>query len=82
MQCSISTGYNTDANGYFVLGNPGVPEAGLTFHPGQFGLLQNGPDAVALYVGNASDFPIGTVVDHDEPAGRSRLRHRRSDARA
>ena len=62
MQRSISTGYTTDANGYFVLGNPGVPNAGLTFDPGQFGLLQNGPDAVALYVGHASDFPNGTVV--------------------
>jgi DNA/RNA endonuclease G (NUC1) len=56
------TGKSTDANGYFVLGNPGVPNAGLTFDPGQFGLLQNGPDAVALYVGHASDFPNGTVV--------------------
>lgn len=56
------TGYSTDANGYFVLGNPGVPHATLTFDPGQFGLLQNGPDAVALYIGHASDFPSGTVV--------------------
>jgi len=55
-------GYTTDANGYFVLGNPGVPNAGIVFDPGQFGLLQNGPDAVALYVGNAADFPNGTVV--------------------
>ena len=35
---------------------------GLTFDPGPFGLLQNGPDAVALYIGHASDFPVGTVV--------------------
>lgn len=56
------TGKSTDGNGYFVLGNPGVPNVGLTFDPGQFGLLQNGPDAVALYIGHASDFPIGTVV--------------------
>jgi DNA/RNA endonuclease G (NUC1) len=55
-------GKSTDANGYFVLGNPGVPNAGLTFEPGEFGLLQNGPDAVALYIGHASDFPNGTVV--------------------
>jgi DNA/RNA endonuclease G (NUC1) len=56
-------GKKTDANGYFVLGNPAVATDGpngLTFDPGQFGLLQNGPDAVALYVGNASDFPNGT----------------------
>ncbi len=49
-------GYRTNADGYFTLGNPGVPGAGLTFAPGQFGLLQNGADAVALYVGNAADF--------------------------
>ncbi len=53
-------GYVTDANGYFVMGNPGVPGASLTFAPGDFGLLSNGPDAVALYVGSASDFPNGT----------------------
>ncbi len=53
-------GYRTDANGYFVLGNPGVPSASIIFDPGPFGLLQNGPDAVALYVGNATDFPNGT----------------------
>ena len=55
-------GKSTDANGYFVLGNPGVPNVGLTFDPGQFGLLQNGPDAVALYIGHASDFPIGKTA--------------------
>ena len=53
-------GYSTDANGYFVLGNPGVPSASIIFDPGPFGLLQNGPDAVALYVGRATDFPNGT----------------------
>src|SRR6185436_3830367 len=55
-------GYSTDANGYFVMGNPGVPGATLTFDPGPFGLLQNGGDAVALYIGNASDFPNGTFA--------------------
>ncbi|HZP48071.1 MAG TPA: DNA/RNA non-specific endonuclease [Vicinamibacterales bacterium] len=56
------SGYSTDSNGYFVLGNPGVPNASITFDPGPFGLLQNGPDAVALYIGRASDFPIGTTL--------------------
>jgi endonuclease G, mitochondrial len=51
-------GYSTDANGYFVLGN--VPGAGLIIDPGAFGMLSNGPDAVALYVGDASAFPNGT----------------------
>ena len=55
-------GYTTDANGYFILGNPGVAGAGVIFDPGPFGLLQNGPDAVALYVGSATDFPNGTIV--------------------
>jgi hypothetical protein len=55
-------GYTTNANGYFTLGNPGVPGVDLTFDPGASGFLQNGPDAVALYAANASDFPNGTPV--------------------
>ena len=55
-------GYSTDANGYFVLGNPGVPGVSLIFDPGEFGLLSNGPDAVGLYIGNGTDFPAGTTV--------------------
>lgn len=52
-------GYSTDANGYFVLGNSGVPSVDLTFNGN---VLQNGADAVALYRGNASDFPNNTPV--------------------
>ena len=52
-------GRTTDANGYFTLGNVAVPGVGLVFG-GNF--LQNGQDAVALYVGNAADFPINTPV--------------------
>ncbi|WP_341525544.1 ExeM/NucH family extracellular endonuclease [Nostoc sp. UHCC 0302] len=52
-------GYNSDANGYFVLGNIGVPGVDLLF-PGN--TLQNGVDAVALYTANASDFPNNTPV--------------------
>lgn len=55
-------GFVTDTNGYFTLGNPGVPGAGLVFSPGASGLLQNGADAVALYVGNAADFPNNTPI--------------------
>lgn len=51
-------GYTTDANGYFTLGNSGTG-ATLTFGDG---LLQNGADAVALYVGDASSFPSNTPV--------------------
>jgi DNA/RNA endonuclease G (NUC1) len=53
-------GYSTDANGYFVMGNPSVLGASLIFDPGEFGLLGNGADAVGLYIGNATDFPNGT----------------------
>jgi DNA/RNA endonuclease G (NUC1) len=55
-------GYSTNASGYFTLGNPGVPNVDLTFSPGASGLLQNGPDAVALYAGDATDFPNNTPV--------------------
>lgn len=48
-------GRTTNADGFFVVGNPDVvPAPALVFAPGE---LQNGADAVALYVGNAGDFP-------------------------
>jgi hypothetical protein len=50
-------GMQTSASGLFLMGNVGVPGVQLTFPGGE---LQNGPDAVALYVGNAADFPNGT----------------------
>ena len=52
-------GFSTNSEGYFVLGNEGVANVDLVF-PGN--RLQNGADAVALYAGNASDFPNGTAV--------------------
>jgi DNA/RNA endonuclease G (NUC1) len=55
-------GFHTNANGYFTLGNPGVAGVDLVFSPGASGLLQNGADAVALFAGNATDFPNGTAV--------------------
>jgi LPXTG-site transpeptidase (sortase) family protein len=51
--------YSTNANGYFILGNAGVTGVDITF--GSNG-LQNGADAVALYTGDATDFPNGTAV--------------------
>ncbi len=51
-------GFTTDANGYFVAGNTGVASVDLVF-AGNF--LQNGADAVALYQGNAADFPNNTA---------------------
>ncbi|MBL6445589.1 T9SS type A sorting domain-containing protein [Fulvivirga sp. 29W222] len=53
------TGYTTNAQGYFVLGNVGVPNVSIEFPSNG---LQNGADAVALYLGTAADFPSGTLV--------------------
>jgi len=52
-------GYSTDTNGYFVLGNTAVSGVDLVFSSNN---LQNGADAIALYKGDATDFPNGTVV--------------------
>lgn len=49
--------HHTNAGGYFVLGNAGVTGVDLVFANN---LLQDGPDAVALYVGDASDFPANS----------------------
>lgn len=49
-------GLRTDANGFFIVGNIGVPGADLLLGGNA---LQNGPDAVALYRGNATDFTSG-----------------------
>jgi hypothetical protein len=52
-------GYSTDANGFFVIGSTdmGTP---IEISPGSSGWLQNGPDCVALYQGDATDFPNDT----------------------
>jgi hypothetical protein len=52
-------GFTTSSTGFFTLGNSAVPGVDLTFTNGR---LQNGPDAVALYTGNATDFPNGTAI--------------------
>ena len=51
-------GFTTNANGYFVIGT--VPEADAAF-VGSTNQLENGPDAVALYLGDGTDFPNDTV---------------------
>ncbi|UII19281.1 T9SS type A sorting domain-containing protein [Fulvivirga ligni] len=53
------SGYTTNAEGYFVLGNAAVVNVDLVFGNNA---LQNGADAIALYQGSASDFPNGTIV--------------------
>lgn len=54
-------GKSLNANGYFVVGNAGVANVGLTFANS---VLQNGPDAVALYEAAACTtiFPNNTAV--------------------
>ncbi len=52
-------GYSLDENGFFVLGNPGVPNVDYEFPNNT---LQNGADAVGLYVGEATDWPNGTAA--------------------
>ncbi|MCX6049863.1 MAG: hypothetical protein NT075_32590 [Chloroflexi bacterium] len=54
-------GYSLDANGYFVIGNAGVSNVGLTIANST---IQNGPDAAALYVASACTavFPSGTAL--------------------
>lgn len=53
-------GQTTDANGFFVVGSANVPNVDLVEFTTNG--LQNGADAVALYVGDATDFPNGTAV--------------------
>ncbi|MBW1297540.1 endonuclease [Aquimarina litoralis] len=53
-------GFTTDENGIFLIGGPEVspvPDFLLSENT-----IQNGADAVAVYIGNSSDFPEGTVA--------------------
>ena len=52
-------GYSLDAAGFFVLGNAAVPNVQLTFPNNT---LQNGADAVAIYAGDASEWPNSTAA--------------------
>ena len=49
--------FATNSTGLFVIGNPGVKDVSIKFDPSK---IQNGPDAVALYQGDKSDFPNDT----------------------
>ena len=51
-------GLVTDGNGIILLGNPQVIPSASFIIPQN--TIQNGPDVVAVYNGNASDFPINT----------------------
>lgn len=51
-------GLVTDGNGNILLGNPQVIPGPSVIIPQA--TIQNGPDAVAIYLGNADDFPLDT----------------------
>ncbi len=53
-------GQSTNAEGYFVVGSATVPNVNLVAFTSNG--LQNGADAVALYTGDATDFPSSTSV--------------------
>ncbi|TSA25442.1 DUF5017 domain-containing protein [bacterium] len=54
-------GYSTDANGYFVIGSSSVPN--VDYDLGALtDIIQNGADAVALFIGNDTDFPNDTPI--------------------
>lgn len=53
-------GYTTDINGNIHFGNSTVSPSPAFIFPGA--TLQNGPDVVAIYLGNATDFPINSAA--------------------
>jgi hypothetical protein len=54
------TGFSTDVNGIFVLGNNLVAPVPDKYLPDS--IIQNGPDGVGLYLGSSSDFPNNTLA--------------------
>ncbi|WOC39252.1 lamin tail domain-containing protein [Polaribacter sp. HL-MS24] len=54
-------GKSTDANGFFILANTPLAESG-DIDMGASGKIQNGPDAVAVYQANGTDFPNDTPI--------------------
>ncbi|GAA4109348.1 hypothetical protein GCM10022393_05890 [Aquimarina addita] len=55
-------GFSTNEAGYFVVGNANVTNVNLVVTGNTF---QNGADAVALYLGDVSNFPNGTAITTD-----------------
>jgi len=52
-------GFSTNADGYFVIGNAAVPNVDIVISNGS---LQQGADAVALYLADGADFPNDTAI--------------------
>lgn len=56
-------GYITDVNGIIHFGNSQVsPTPKLPFFP--LNTIQNGPDVIALFMGNATDYPLDTPASN------------------
>lgn len=53
-------GLVTDINGLILIGNSQVSPTPVLVFPNA--TLQNGPDVLALYLGNDTDFPVGTTA--------------------
>ncbi len=54
-------GMSLDADGFFVLGSSTVTNVDMVF-PGSTNNIQNGADAVAIYAGDAADWPTGLLA--------------------
>ncbi|MGV9003579.1 endonuclease [Flavobacterium sp.] len=54
-------GYTTDINGLFLIGNNQVSPTPTYIIPNAS--IQNGPDVVAIYQANATDFPLNTPAN-------------------
>jgi uncharacterized surface protein with fasciclin (FAS1) repeats len=55
-------GQSTDESGFFVLGSSFLAASDMFLTPNAQGSIQNGQDAIALYLGTAADWPAGTAV--------------------
>jgi hypothetical protein len=55
-------GHSTDSNGFFVIGAPSVPNVDIFLNPNPQGSIQNGTDAIALYLGDFASWPIGSPL--------------------
>jgi hypothetical protein len=55
-------GQSTDANGYYLFASNAIAGADNYTLLGAGNILQNGPDAVALYQGDATSYPNGTAA--------------------
>ncbi len=61
-------GFNTSATGYFTAGSIPTADVQVNGTPAPGNFLQNGADAVVLYLGDASAFPNGTALASLVPA--------------